>query len=157
VAEIIVATDERRGLPLDELMVCRRTGIKITNYVDFIERETNRIDIDALQPGWFLFADGFKTTGWRNFWKRSSDLVLSLLLLLLTLPLMLFVYVLIILESPGPALLRQERIGLGGHTFILLKFRSMFVDAEKDGVARWARSGYSRITCIGKFFRTFRI
>ena len=70
---------------------------------------------------------------------------------------MLFVYVLIILESPGPALLRQERIGLGGHPFILLKFRSMFVDAEKDGVARWASSGDTRITRIGKFIRKFRI
>src|SRR5205807_2801287 len=51
ISEVVIATDERRGLPLDELMLCRRSGIKITQYLDFIERQTNSIDIDALQPG----------------------------------------------------------------------------------------------------------
>ena len=156
-AEIVVATPERRGLPLDDLMLCRREGIKIIHYVDFIERETNSIDVDALQLGWFLFADGFRSSSWRKSWKRSSDVVLSLVLLLFTLPLMFFTYLLIVLESPGPALLRQERIGLGGHPFVLLKFRSMVSDAEKDGLARWASSGDPRITRVGRFIRKFRI
>jgi sugar transferase (PEP-CTERM system associated) len=157
ISEVVIATDERRGLPLDELMLCRRSGIKITQYLDFIERQTNSIDIDALQPGWFLFADGFKASGWRRFWKRSTDIVLSILLLVATLPLMLFTCVLIALESTGPVLLRQERIGLSGRPFVLLKFRSMVADAEKDGLARWASSGDSRITKVGKFIRKFRI
>jgi sugar transferase (PEP-CTERM system associated) len=156
VSEIVIATDGR-GLPLDDLMLCRRAGIKITPYVDFIERETNSIDVNAVQPGWFLFADGFKNTSWRKFWKRTTDVVLSLFLLLATLPLMLFTCVLIALESSGPVLLRQERIGLGGHPFVLLKFRSMFADAEEDGVARWASRGDARITTVGKFIRKFRI
>jgi len=156
VSEIIIATEER-GLPLDDLMLCRRAGIKITQYVDFIERETNSIDVNAVQPGWFLFADGFKNSSWRKFWKRTTDVVLSLALLLATLPLMLFTCVLIALESSGPVLLRQERIGLAGRPFVLLKFRSMSADAEKDGLARWASSGDARITRVGKFIRKFRI
>jgi sugar transferase (PEP-CTERM system associated) len=156
-SEIVLATEDRRGLPLDDLMLCRRAGIKITQYVDFIERETNSIDVNALQQGWFLFSDGFKNSSWRKFWKRSTDIVLSLFLLVATLPLMLFTCVLIALESHGPVLLRQERIGLGGRSFVLLKFRSMFADAEKDGVARWATCDDSRITRVGKFIRKFRI
>jgi len=70
---------------------------------------------------------------------------------------MFFTCALIILESPGPVLLRQQRIGLGGRSFVLLKFRSMFADAEKDGLARWASSGDTRITRVGKFIRKFRI
>ena len=70
---------------------------------------------------------------------------------------MLLTCVLIALESHGPVLLRQERIGLGGRAFVLLKFRSMFADAEKDGLARWAVRGDTRITRVGKFIRKFRI
>ena len=157
VSEIVLATEDRRGLPLDDLMLCRRAGIKITQYVDFIERETNSIDVNAVQPGWFLFSDGFINSSWRKLWKRATDIVLSLLLLLATLPLMLLTCVLIALESHGPVLLRQERIGLGGRPFVLLKFRSMFADAEKDGLPRWASYGDTRITRVGRLIRKFRI
>src|SRR5205823_9873846 len=142
---------------LSGLILLPKFGNKITQFLDFHQRKTNSIDFDALQPGWFLFADGFKASGWRRFWKRSTDVVLSILLLIATLPLMLFTCVLIALESTGPVLLRQERIGLGGRPFVLLKFRSMVADAGKDGLPRWASFGDSRITRVGKFIRKFRI
>jgi sugar transferase (PEP-CTERM system associated) len=157
VHEIVIATDERRGLPVDDLLQCRREGIRVTNYLDFIERETNTIDIEALQPGWLVFSDGFRISRWTKFWKRSADVVLAVVLLIFTLPLILFTCVLVICDSPGPVFLRQERVGLGGRPFVLLKFRSMFVDAEKDGLARWASSEDRRITRVGKFIRKFRI
>jgi sugar transferase (PEP-CTERM system associated) len=157
VYEIVIATDERRGLPVDDLLQCRREGVRVTNYLDFIERETNTIDIGALQPGWLVFSDGFRISRWTRFWKRSTDVVLAVVLLIFTLPLILFTCILVMCDSPGPVFLRQERVGLGGRPFVLLKFRSMFVDAEKDGLARWAGSEDRRITRVGRFIRKFRI
>ncbi len=157
VNEIVVASDDRRGAPVRVLLMCRREGVKVTSYLDFIERETNSIDVEALQPGWLVFADGFRFSWGARFWKRSADIALSVALLLLTLPLLLFTSVLVMIDSSGPVLLRQERVGLGGRTFVLLKFRSMFADAEKDGVARWATLGDCRVTRVGRFIRKFRI
>jgi sugar transferase (PEP-CTERM system associated) len=155
--EIVVATDERRGLPMDELLQCRRHGIKVTSYIDFVERETNTIDSSALQPGWLVFADGFRVSAWAKFCKRCSDLVLSVLILAATLPLMLLTAFLIAVDSPGPILYRQERVGLAGRKFVLLKFRSMREDAEKDGLARWAARGDARVTRVGRIIRKLRI
>jgi lipopolysaccharide/colanic/teichoic acid biosynthesis glycosyltransferase len=61
------------------------------------------------------------------------------------------------LESRGPIIYRQERVGLGGQSFMCLKFRSMRTDAEKDGVARWATKNDSRVTRVGSFIRKCRI
>jgi exopolysaccharide biosynthesis polyprenyl glycosylphosphotransferase len=61
------------------------------------------------------------------------------------------------LESPGPALFRQERVGLGGRTFRVLKFRSMYIDAEKDGKPRWASANDPRVTGVGRFLRRTRL
>jgi sugar transferase (PEP-CTERM system associated) len=155
--EIVIATDDRQGLPMTDLLQCRREGIRVTNYLDFIERETNSIDIAALQPGWLVFSDGFRVSRWASFCKRSADIFLSAVLLSLTLPLMMFTCVLILFDSPGPVLYRQERVGLGGRPFVLLKFRSMHTDAEKDGVARWAATEDCRITRVGRFIRKLRI
>ena len=157
VQEIVLATDDRRGLPIKQLLQCRRDGIKVTNYLDFIERETNSIDIDALQPGWLLLCDGFRLSHWRRVAKRYIDVLLSLALLLLSLPLMLATALLIFLDSGAPVLYRQERVGMGGRPFVLLKFRSMKTDAERDGKARWAASNDARVTRVGSIIRKFRI
>ena len=86
-----------------------------------------------------------------------TDIASSLALLLLTLPLLLLACLLIIIESPGPVLYRQQRVGLGGRPFVLLKLRSMCTDAEKDGAPRWAKTGDPRVTRVGKFIRRARI
>jgi sugar transferase (PEP-CTERM system associated) len=155
--EIVVATEERRGLPIDDLLQCRRYGIRITNYLDFIERETNTIDTSALQPGWLVFSDGFRLSRASRFFKRTSDILSSIILLIATLPLILITALLVSLDSTGPVLYRQERVGLGGRKFMLLKFRSMCAEAEKDGLARWATTGDTRITRVGRIIRKFRI
>ena len=72
-------------------------------------------------------------------------------------PVMLMTALMIKLDSPGPILYRQERVGLGGKGFMCIKFRSMRTDAEKDGVARWASKNDSRITRVGAFIRKTRI
>jgi exopolysaccharide biosynthesis polyprenyl glycosylphosphotransferase len=88
--------------------------------------------------------------------RRARDVVVSLLLLVLTLPLMLVAACLIKLSSPGPVLYRQERVGLHGQVFTLLKFRSMRVDAEANGPC-WAAPRDPRVTRIGRFIRACRI
>jgi exopolysaccharide biosynthesis polyprenyl glycosylphosphotransferase len=95
--------------------------------------------------------------GVRTAVKRAFDIVMSSLLLLLASPIMLLTAIAIKLDSRGPLIYRQERVGLGGRPFMCLKFRSMRVDAEKDGVARWATKNDSRVTRVGAFIRKCRI
>ena len=155
--EIVVATDDRRGLPVSQLLQCRVAGIHVIDYLDFIERETEAVDLNALQPGWLIFSDGFRRSLLRRVCKRSFDIVSSLGLLLFTLPLLLLAALLIVIESPGPVLYRQQRVGLGGRPFVLLKLRSMRADAEKDGAPRWAQTADPRVTRVGRFIRRARI
>ena len=91
------------------------------------------------------------------FVKRAFDMVASITLLVLSLPVMVIAAVAIRLDSPGPVIYRQQRVGLGGKTFNILKFRSMRVDAEQDGKPQWAQTGDSRVTRIGRFMRLTRI
>jgi sugar transferase (PEP-CTERM system associated) len=155
--EIVVAADDRRGLPVTELLRCRAAGIRVIDYLDFIERQTKTVDLDALQPGWLIFSDGFRRSSLANFCKRVFDIASALGLVLFTLPLMLLTALLIVLDSKGPILYRQERVGLGGRSFVLLKFRSMRTDAEKDGAPRWASTRDPRVTRVGAFIRKVRI
>jgi sugar transferase (PEP-CTERM system associated) len=155
--EIVVATDDRRGLPVHQLLQCRLEGISVIDYLDFLERETMSVDLAAVQPGWFIFSDGFRGCGPAQLGKRCFDITISLLLLLFTLPLMMLTWLLIALESPGSALYRQERVGLFGKPFVLLKFRSMRIDAENDGKAQWARTNDPRVTRVGSIIRKLRI
>jgi exopolysaccharide biosynthesis polyprenyl glycosylphosphotransferase len=89
--------------------------------------------------------------------KRGFDVVLSLTFLALTLPLLIAAAIAIKLESRGPIFYRQLRVGIDGRPYGLLKFRSMRVDAESDGVPRWAAVRDNRVTRVGAFIRTTRI
>jgi exopolysaccharide biosynthesis polyprenyl glycosylphosphotransferase len=93
----------------------------------------------------------------RVFVKRTFDIVASSVLLFLSLPVMLFAAIAIKLESAGPIIYRQPRVGLGGNLFDVLKFRSMCADAEKDGKPQWAQTGDARVTRVGRFMRLTRI
>jgi sugar transferase (PEP-CTERM system associated) len=159
VNEIVVATREQRGgtLPLRDLVDCRLQGIRVTCLPSFFERFRGEIPIDSLKAGWLIYSEGFRQNWGRTFVKSTFDLIASLFLLAFAAPVMLVVAVAIRLESKGPVIYRQERVGLGGKSFQLLKFRSMYVDAEKDGVPRWASSGDSRVTAVGRFIRLTRI
>lgn len=160
VDEIVVAPDCRRGsLPLDELMACRLRGVHVNDLHTFLENQTGRAHINALSPSWIVFDSGFDRSVVRSASKRVFDIASSSLLLLLALPLMLLTAVLIKLESGlgGPIFYLQERVGEGGETFRVIKFRSMRTDAERDGVARWATSNDDRVTRVGRVIRKLRI
>ena len=158
VEEIVVALDDRRrGMPVDALLDCKLAGTAVTDYSTFWERETGRVDLDALHPSWLIFSDGF-VGGWpQEIIKRGFDLLASLAILLWTFPLLIVTAVAVRLESHGPFLYRQERVGLNGKSFMLTKFRSMRADAEEDGIPKWAAVNDSRVTTVGRFIRKARI
>ena len=156
--EVVLALQERRNaLPLQDLLRVKTGGVQVTDFSSFLERETGRVDLDTLNPSWLIFSDGF-AYGARvaTFAKRGFDILTSLGLLLLTWPVIVVGALLVKLESAGPAFFRQTRIGLNGEPFVLVKLRSMRVDAERDG-AQWAQENDPRVTRIGKLLRTLRI
>ncbi len=160
VDEIVVGVDDRRGgLPMEDLLECRQNGVDIIDLATFFERESGRVQLSLTDPSWLVFSGGFDATPLRRASKRCSDLVVAALVLLLTWPLMLLVALAIRIESGAgqPILYRQERVGAGGKTFQLIKFRSMRTDAELDGVARWANKDDDRVTRVGRFTRKVRL
>jgi sugar transferase (PEP-CTERM system associated) len=154
-----VAVREQRGggVPMDELLACRIRGIPVLDLAAFYERAKCEVPTDSLKASWLVYGQGFVQGRIRQFAKRTFDIVTSALLLALASPVMLITMILIKLDSPGPVIYRQERVGLAGRTFMCLKFRSMRSDAEKDGVARWATKNDSRVTRVGSFLRKTRI
>lgn len=159
VNEIIVAVREQRGggVPMEQLLECRIGGVPIMDLAGFYERAKAEVPVDSLKASWLVYGEGFVQGGLRQASKRVFDVVSSSVLLILGAPVMLLTALAIRLDSPGPILYRQERVGLGGRSFQCIKFRSMRTDAEKDGVARWATKNDSRITRVGAFIRKTRI
>jgi sugar transferase (PEP-CTERM system associated) len=155
VAEPPAATDPPQ--PARFLLDCKLRGVPVLSEAGFCEQHLGRVDLDALTVPSLLFADGFANARLSNAAKRVLDTAVTLVLLLLTLPLMVITAVLVRLESPGPVLYRQTRVGLHGETFTLLKFRSMAMDAEAGGKPRWAMQQDPRITRIGNIIRPMRI
>jgi sugar transferase (PEP-CTERM system associated) len=156
VDEIVVALDERRGFSFSQVLECKLRGVKVTDFASFYEREAGEIDLLEMKLSWLIFSDGFQLDRARLVLKRLFDIVVASLLLLLTLPVTLLAALAIKLDSRGPIFYRQERVGLRGAPFAVLKFRSMRVDAEKDGPV-WARAKDNRVTAIGGFLRKSRI
>ena len=158
-SEVVLALEERRNaLPLADLLRVRTTGVQVSEISTFLERETGRIDLGSVSHSWLIFSDGFAAG--RLFSctvKRAFDIVVALVLLVLTAPVVLATALLIRLESPGPSLYRQRRIGLYNQPFDILKLRSMRQDAEAPGQAVWAAEADPRVTRVGRFIRKVRI
>jgi sugar transferase (PEP-CTERM system associated) len=159
VQEIVVALSERRGgaMPLRELLDCKLSGIQVFDLASHFEKTLGQIRLDSLYAGWLIFGDGFNQGRVRSLVKRISDIIFSTILLVTTLPLMVITTLLIALESGFPVLYRQERVGLNGRLFNVIKFRSMRRDAEPDGKPVWAKSDDDRVTRIGHIIRKLRI
>ncbi|SCZ55866.1 TIGR03013 family XrtA/PEP-CTERM system glycosyltransferase [Thiohalomonas denitrificans] len=158
--EIVIATGERRNtLPMPELLACRARGIRVTDENSFVEKETGKISLDLLTPGWLVGSEGFRYGARARMLRRGFDLVTASLLLVFALPVMAVTALAIFFESgfSGPILYRQMRVGENGNLFEVLKFRSMRTDAESDGKARWAMTNDARITRVGKWIRRSRV
>jgi sugar transferase (PEP-CTERM system associated) len=162
ISEIVIAPDERRrseggDLPTDALLDLKLRGIRITEPVAFIERELLKIEMGMLRPSWALFSDGFVYSQLRDVVKRLFDLFVATLILLVAWPFMLLTAIAVKLESKGPMVYKQVRVGLNGKEFPIYKFRSMRQDAEKDGKAVWATKNDSRVTRVGAVIRNTRL
>lgn len=161
VSRIIVAMEDwRKALPTTELMKLRVRGIVVEDAHSALAALTGRVWLVAVRPSWltlFVFSGGFRRSRFRDWVKRVTDLCFGVMSLILTLPLQLAVAVAIWIESGGPIVYRQVRVGFRGKCFNLLKFRSMRADAESDGQAQWAQLGDTRVTRVGRFIRKYRL
>ncbi len=159
VNQIIVAVKEQRGgnVPMDQLLQARIQGIPVMDLATFYEQTTGEVPVDSLKASFLVYGRGFAQDRTRALVKRVFDVVTSSLLLAIASPIMVITAIAIKLESAGPVIYRQERTGLAGKGFMCLKFRSMCTDAEKDGVAVWAKKNDSRVTRVGRFIRKTRI
>jgi sugar transferase (PEP-CTERM system associated) len=157
ISRIVVAIEERRGvLPIRKLVRFRVEGIRVEEAQSVIAALTGHVRLEALQPSWLVFSDGFRRSRLTLLTKRVADLVLSISGFLVSLPVMAITAAAIRLDSRGPILYRQQRVGYQGRYFDVLKFRSMRVDAEING-AQWASADDARVTRVGRFIRRFRL
>ena len=158
VSEVVLALEERRNaLPLKDLLRIKTAGVHVNDFSSFLERETGRVDLDTVNPSWFIFSDGFSSGRVvSSFLKRLFDVTVSLILLGFAAPVIGLFALAVKLDSKGPAFFRQKRVGLYGQTFDVIKLRSMRTDAEANG-AQFAAKNDPRVTRIGNFIRKVRI
>jgi sugar transferase (PEP-CTERM system associated) len=158
VDRVVVALSDRRGhLPVEQLLKLRLQGrVKIEEGTALYERVMGKIGVDMLRPSWIIFSGGSKRS---RFWflvRRMLNMAAAALGIIITFPVWVLTALAIKLESPGPAFYRQERVGKNGRTFLVIKFRSMRQDAEKNGPV-WATKDDDRTTRVGRFIRKVRI
>ena len=141
-----------------ELLQAKLRGVMVVDIRSFYEHVVHRLPVMQITDEWLLLHDGFSlnTRGSLRRLKRALDVGMSIALLIPCLPIMLLSALIIRLESPGPVIYTQRRVGLHENEFTVYKFRSMRQDAEKHG-AVWAQANDARVTRFGKFIRKVRI
>jgi len=158
VGKIVVAITERRGeYPVKEMLALRVNGCQVVEWPGFFEKLSGRIPIDSLSPSFFIFNEGFRKSRILLLIRRVLSQIVAAVLLVLLLPVFLVVAILIKLDSPGPGIYSQIRVGEKEKPIQIYKFRSMRNDAEKNGDAVWAVENDPRITRVGHFLRKTRI
>jgi sugar transferase (PEP-CTERM system associated) len=158
VHRVIVAMPDRRGnLPVEELLDLRLGGVKVEEATSWLERISGRIEVEHLYPSWMIFTEGFHSSRFFRLLRRALNVLVAFTGTVLSLPLLPFIVLAVKLDSPGPALYRQKRVGRRGRVFYCYKFRTMRVDAEADTGATWALDDDPRITRVGKFLRSSRL
>ena len=158
VHRVIVAMPDRRGtLPVEELLDLRLAGVKVEEATSWLEKISGRIEVEHLYPSWLIFADGFRFSSIFRLVRRGANFSVAFAGSVLSLPLLPFIMLAVKMDSAGPVLYRQRRVGRGGTIFHCYKFRTMRVDAEADTGATWATDDDPRITRVGKFLRSSRL
>jgi sugar transferase (PEP-CTERM system associated) len=153
---VVLSLKEQRGrMPYRELLRLKFAGVIVEDAHTVFERISGRIALEKLSPSWLIFNDGFRKSNFLRAAKRTVDIIAAVVAITLTLPIMALVAIAILIESGRPVLFRQQRVGLNGENFEILKFRSMRQDAEKGGPS-WATDGDNRITRVGAFIRKYR-
>ncbi|MBI3805574.1 MAG: TIGR03013 family PEP-CTERM/XrtA system glycosyltransferase [Nitrospirae bacterium] len=154
---VIALNDRRRQLPVEALLNLRVQGVEVVEGISFYEQISGKILVKPLRPSSLIFSEGFNRMSIMRAAKRSLDILLALVGLTLSLPIFLILGVLIKLDSRGPILYQQERVGEKGKTFMVIKFRSMRQDAEIKTGPVWASENDPRVTRLGRIMRLLRL
>jgi sugar transferase (PEP-CTERM system associated) len=158
VSQVIVAMSERRGLlPVEALMQLKAQGVRIQNGEDVYENLAGKVPLNSFRLSWLLFSPGPNVSRGVLFYKRVASVLFSAVCLLLALPLMFLTALAIRLDSKGPILFRQKRVGKDGKIFTLYKFRSMHEGIETNGDFKPAQENDNRFTRVGRWLRRMRL
>ena len=154
---IVIAMAERRGrMPMRALLdsyVSR--GIVVEDAAEFYERFTEKLALEWLTPARVMESGKFQPSAGQRFLARAWSFIFALAALTATAPLMLVIAAAIKLDSRGPVLFRQHRVGLRGRAFTLLKFRTMYCDRARR--SEWEGDNRDHVTRVGKWLRRFRL
>ena len=155
--EIIFVSRKQVKLYADLVVKLKFSGISVSDYLGFLEREEGKVDIDKIDSLWVLMTDGFTSfnSGLQRRIKRAFDFIASLILLVVSFPFMIFTYILVKRDG-GPAFFKQKRIGMNGKEFEIIKFRSMKVH-DPSKFSKYASEDDDRITKVGHFIRKTRL
>src|SRR5437667_6827175 len=155
---LVVAIGDRRGqFPTQELLRLSLSGdVSIEESASFYERLTGRVLLDMIRPSWLIFSSRGRRARTNEVLRIVIHRLVALLGAVLSLPIALLAAMLIKIDSRGPVLYKQERVGKNGRIFTLMKFRSMRLDAEKNGPV-WASNGDDRMTRVGRIIRKIRV
>ena len=154
---VVVLKERRENLPVRDLFSCKLRGVDVIDAVTFYEQVTGKLLLEHIQPGWFVFNKGFIVNRVMFIKQRIVDVLASVLGIILSLPLFPLIALAIKLESKGPVLYRQTRVGFKEEHFQIFKFRTMREDAEQETGAIWAREDDNRVTRVGGFLRKTRL
>ena len=157
---VVVFVDDPNipGEVIQRLVQLRLNGVAVKEITDFYESTWKKLPVYHLRDRWFVYSHGFTAVHYDFYQriKRLLDVSLSTIGLIFSSPLMIFTAILIKIESKGSLFYKQERVGLNGESFFMIKFRSMVQDAEK-GVAVWAQKDDQRVTRVGRIIRALRV
>ena len=155
---IVVALSERRGrLPVEPLLKLKSRGMRIQEIGEVYEAVTGKVTIEGLGLSSLLFSSGFRVSRELLIYKRIASLVISAIGLVVALPLMALIALAIRLDSSGPVIFRQRRIGKDGKVFTLYKFRTMTDGADRDNQHHPAQEADNRFTRVGRVLRRSRM
>jgi sugar transferase (PEP-CTERM system associated) len=153
---VVVAVDDRRGIDVRELLSCRLAGLDVFDAATFAERALKKICVGLARPSDLVYSDGFDRPRWLLWMRRLVSLACGLVLMVVALPILVVTALAIKLDSRGPVFYSQERVGVHGRRFKMLKFRTMRIGAESSG-AVWAQKNDPRVTRMGRLLRRFRV
>ena len=155
--QIIFTSRKQVKIYADTIVKLKLSGIAVSDYLGFLEKEEGKVDVDKIDSLWVLMTDGFTSfnNGLQKRIKRAFDIVTSTILLIVSFPFMIFTFILV-KKDGGPAFFKQKRIGMNGKEFEIIKFRSMKVH-DPSKFSKYASEDDDRITKVGHFIRKTRL
>ena len=155
--QIIFTSRKQVKLYADTIVKLKLSGIAVSDYLGFLEKEEGKVDVDKIDSLWILMTDGFTSfsDGLQKRIKRAFDIITSTILLIVSFPFMIFTFILV-KKDGEPAFFKQKRIGMNGKEFEIIKFRSMKVH-DPSKFSKYASEDDDRITKVGHFIRKTRL